>query len=84
MNKKKVIILNEAVENDFLPLVQQPGRYIGGEINQAKKDLTKCDLKVALCFPDVYEVGMSHTGLSIIYDILNKMDSVAAERIFYP
>ncbi|MBN2588538.1 MAG: TIGR03960 family B12-binding radical SAM protein [Sedimentisphaerales bacterium] len=84
MNKKKVIILNEAVENDFLPFVQQPGRYIGGEINQIKKDLSQCDLTVALCFPDVYEVGMSHTGLSIIYDILNKMDSVAAERVFCP
>lgn len=84
MNKKKVIILNDAVENDFLPFVQQPGRYIGGEINQVKKDLAQCDLTVALCFPDVYEVGMSHTGLSIIYDILNKMDSVAAERIFCP
>ncbi len=84
MNKKKVIILSDAVENDFLPFVQQPGRYIGGEINQVKKDLAQCDLTVALCFPDVYEVGMSHTGLSIIYDILNKMDSVAAERVFCP
>ena len=84
MNKKKVIILNDVVENDFLPFVQQPGRYIGGEINQIKKDLAQCELTVALCFPDIYEVGMSHTGLSIIYDILNKMDSVAAERVFCP
>ena len=84
MNKKKVIILNDVIENDFLPFIQQPGRYIGGEINQVKKDLTQCDLTVALCFPDIYEVGMSHTGLSIIYDILNKMESFAAERVFCP
>jgi radical SAM family uncharacterized protein len=84
MTKKKVIILNEQVENKFLPYVQQPGRYIGGEINQIKKDLDQCDVTIALCFPDVYEVGMSNTGLSIIYDCLNKMDSVAAERVYCP
>jgi radical SAM family uncharacterized protein len=84
MKKKKVVILNEAVENDFLPYVQQPGRYIGGEINQVKKDFAECELSIALCFPDVYEVAMSHTGLSIIYDCLNKLDSVVAERVFCP
>jgi radical SAM family uncharacterized protein len=82
MKKNKAVILNEQVENDFLPFVQQPGRYIGGEINQIKKDIVNCDLSVALCFPDIYEVGMSHTGLAIIYDCLNKTDGVAAERVF--
>ena len=76
--------LAERVERDFLPFVRKPGRYIGGEINQVKKDLSKCDLKVALCFPDIYEVGMSYTGLAIIYDILNKIEGVAAERVFAP
>ena len=84
MKKKKAEILKNQVEEDFLPFVQQPGRYIGGEINQVKKDLSQCELIVALCFPDIYEVGMSHTGLSIIYDCLNKMDSVGAERVFSP
>ncbi len=84
MKKKKVVILTERVENEFLPYVQQPGRYIAGEINQVKKDLAQCEVTVALCFPDVYEVGMSHTGLSIIYDCLNEIDSVAAERVFSP
>jgi radical SAM family uncharacterized protein len=84
MNKKKVLILTEKVEEEFLPFVKQPARYIGGEINQVKKDLAQCELTVALCFPDIYEVGMSHTGLSIIYDCLNKIDSVAAERVFCP
>jgi len=84
VNKKDVIILAERVERQFLPFVRRPGRYIGGEINQIKKDLGQCDLAVALCFPDVYEVAMSYTGLAIIYDILNKIDGVAAERVFAP
>ena len=76
--------MTEQVEREFLPFVRKPGRYIGGEINQINKDLAQCDLTVALCFPDVYEVGMSHTGLAIIYDCLNKIESVAAERVFAP
>ena len=84
MRKKNVVILNEQVEREFLPYVRKPGRYIGGEINQIKKNLSKCDLKIALCFPDIYELGMSHTGLAIIYDCLNKIDGVAAERVFTP
>ncbi len=67
-----------------MPFVRRPGRYIGGEINQVKKDFEQCDLTIALCFPDVYEVAMSHTGLAIIYDCLNKLDGIAAERVFAP
>jgi radical SAM family uncharacterized protein len=77
-------ILTEQVDREFLPFVRKPGRYIGGEINQIRKDLSQCELTVALCFPDIYEVGMSHTGLAIIYDCLNKIDAVAAERVFAP
>jgi len=84
VNKKEIIILAEEVGRQFLPFVRTPSRYIGGEINQIKKDLTKCRLTVALCFPDIYEIGMSHTGLAIIYDILNNLDGVAAERVFTP
>jgi len=84
MNKKEAVILAERVEREFLPFVRRPGRYIGGEINQIKKELSQCDLTVALCFPDVYEVAMSYTGLAIIYDCLNRIDSVAAERVFAP
>ncbi len=84
MRKKDITILAERVERDFLPFVRRPGRYIGGEINQIKKYLSRCDLTVALCFPDIYEVAMSNTGLAIIYDILNRIDGVAAERIFAP
>ncbi len=84
MNRKEVAILSERVDREFLPFVRRPSRYIGGEINQIKKDLRHCDLTVALCFPDIYEVAMSYTGLAIIYDILNKIEGVAAERVFAP
>ncbi|UCF00226.1 MAG: TIGR03960 family B12-binding radical SAM protein [Planctomycetota bacterium] len=84
MNKKELTILAERVDREFLPFVRKPSRYIGGEINQIKKDLWQCDLTVALCFPDIYEVGMSYPGLSIIYDFLNKIEDVAAERVFAP
>jgi radical SAM family uncharacterized protein len=84
VNKKEIIILDEQVDLQLLPFVRRPSRYIGGEINQIKKDLTKCSLTVALCFPDIYEIGMSYTGLTIIYDILNNLNDVAAERVFAP
>ena len=84
MKKNKAIILDEQIESDFLPFVTQPGRYIGGEINQIKKNLSECNLSVALCFPDIYEVAMSYMGLALIYDCLNKIDGVAAERVFAP
>jgi radical SAM family uncharacterized protein len=77
-------MLTERIDRDFLPFVRRPSRYIGGEINQIKKDLHNCALKVAMCFPDTYEIGMSYTGLAIIYDVLNKMEGVAAERVFAP
>jgi len=77
-------LLAERVEKEFLPFVRRPSRYIGGEINQIKKDLSRCELTVALCFPDIYEVAMSHTGLAVIYHCLNGLDGVAAERVFAP
>ena len=81
---KKVRILADDVEKNFLPFVRKPARYIGGEINQIKKDLTQCDFTIALCFPDIYEIAMSHTGLSIIYHVLNEQENIAAERAFAP
>jgi len=84
MRGKDVISLRRRVETELLDYVRQPGRYIGGEVNQIKKDLAACDLRVALCFPDLYEVGMSHTGLAIVYHCLNLMEHVAAERVFAP
>jgi radical SAM family uncharacterized protein len=84
VGKKEVIILAERIEEELLPFVRRPGRYIGGEVNQVKKDIANCQVSFALCFPDVYEIAMSHTGLGIIYDCLNRMEGVAAERVFAP
>ena len=68
MNKKQPEILKERVEKEFLPFVRRPSRYIGGEINQVKKDLAECEINFALCFPDIYEIGTSHTGMAILKD----------------
>ncbi|OQA01996.1 MAG: Radical SAM superfamily protein [Planctomycetes bacterium ADurb.Bin401] len=84
MKNKKPIILTDLVRQQFLPFVRTPSRYIGGEVNQIKKDLNECALKFALCFPDVYEIGMSHTGMAIIYEVLNRQPKIAAERVFLP
>ncbi|MCX7816887.1 MAG: TIGR03960 family B12-binding radical SAM protein [Syntrophales bacterium] len=70
--------------NEILPFVDKPGRYIGGEVNAKKKDSKHIRLRVALAFPDVYEVGMSHLGLQILYALLNNQPDVIAERVFAP
>ena len=72
------------MSRDLLPFVRRPGRYIGGEINQVVKNLSACDVRVALCFPDIYEIGMSYLGIEILYSILNDLEGVAAERVFAP
>lgn len=84
MTDRKIELLAERIEREFLPFVRQPARYIGGEINEVRKDLSQCKLTCALCFPDTYEVGMSNTGLAIVYHVLNSLDHVAAERVFAP
>jgi len=84
VSKKELNIITQRVDKEFLTFVRRPSRYIGGEINQLKKDLAACDLKVALCFPDIYEVAMSYPGLAILYDILNHIDGIASERVFAP
>ena len=69
---------------DILSLVEKPSRYLGGEINQIKKDPAKVQLKFALAFPDLYEIGTSHFGMQILYHILNAHPDIAAERVFAP
>ena len=70
--------------NDILTSVSRPSRYIGQEVNSVRKDLSKVKTKVALIFPDTYEIGMSHLGLKILYHILNNMDDAGAERVYIP
>ncbi|RJP59597.1 MAG: TIGR03960 family B12-binding radical SAM protein [Deltaproteobacteria bacterium] len=69
---------------EFLPLVSKLTRYLGNEVNSVHKDLKGVDLTFALAFPDVYEIGMSYVGFQILYDILNKREDIAAERVYAP
>ncbi len=69
---------------DHLPLVSRPTRYINSETNSVKKDLSRVDLKIALAFPDTYEIGISHIGLQILYQILNMRADIACERAYAP
>ena len=68
MNREEIW---DILENKVLPLVQRPGRYIGGEINSANKDLSEVDVRIALVFPDIYEVGMSNLGIKVLYEQIN-------------
>jgi len=69
---------------DFIDHVLRPGRYLGGEQNQVVKDPARLRARVALAYPDVYEIGMSHMGLKILYGVVNSREGLAAERVFAP
>ncbi len=68
----------------ILPRVQKPARYVGGEYNEVRKDKSSVELRVAFCFPDTYEIGMSNLGFRILYGIMNDMPGVWCERVFAP
>ena len=68
----------------ILPLVQKPARYTGGEWGEVKKDLSGIRVRVAFCFPDTYEIGMSNVGMRILYGVMNRMEGVWCERVFAP
>jgi len=70
--------------NALLQTVEKPARYLGNEINSIHKDFDKAEVRICLIFPDKYEIGMSHIGLKILYDILNSLPHVVAERCFSP
>ncbi|KYN77218.1 B12-binding protein [Clostridium sporogenes] len=72
------------ISDDVLFRVEKPARYIGGELNSYNKDLKDIDIRYAFCFPDVYEVGMSHLGMKILYYILNERKDTFCERVFAP
>ncbi len=73
-----------ALSDEILLTIEKPVRYIGNEVNSVVKDLSEIDIRFAMCFPDVYEIGMSHLGIQIIYDMLNKRDDVYCERVYSP
>jgi len=72
------------ITDDILFKVEKPARYIGGELNSCNKDKENVDIRYAFCFPDVYEVGMSHLGMKILYHVLNKREDTFCERVFTP
>jgi radical SAM family uncharacterized protein/radical SAM-linked protein len=82
--------VNDAAKNyraeldTILPLVEKPARYVGGEWNSVRKTEAEIDTRIALCFPDTYEIGMSHLGLKILYGLLNNRQGWSAERVYAP
>ena len=73
-----------ALSDEILLRVEKPARYIGNEVNAVVKDKDKVEIRFAMCFPDVYEIGMSHLGIQILYDMFNAMEDVWCERVYSP
>lgn len=73
-----------ALSDEILLSIEKPARYIGGEINMVKKDPSKVDIRFCMCFPDVYEIGMSHLGIQILYDMFNLREDTYCERVYSP
>lgn len=73
-----------ALSDEILLSIEKPARYIGNEVNSVRKDLLEIDVRFAMCFPDVYEIGMSHLGIQILYDMFNRREDVWCERVYSP
>ena len=73
-----------ALSDEILLSIEKPARYIGGEVNAVMKDKEQVAIRFAMCFPDVYEIGMSHLGIQILYDMFNRRDDVWCERVYSP
>ena len=73
-----------ALSDEILMTIEKPARYIGNEVNMVKKDLNEIDIRFVMCFPDVYEIGMSHLGIQILYDMFNRREDTYCERVYSP
>ena len=73
-----------ALNDEILLKIEKPARYIGNEVNSVMKDKREVDIRFAMCFPDVYEIGMSHLGIQILYDMFNRREDVWCERVYSP
>ena len=73
-----------ALSDEILMKIDKPARYIGNELNSVVKEKDTVDIRFVMCFPDVYEIGMSHLGIQILYDMLNKREDVWCERVYSP
>ena len=75
---------NLALSDEILLSIDKPARYIGNEVNMIRKSPQDVSIRFAMCFPDVYEIGMSHLGIQIIYDMLNQRSDTYCERVYSP
>ena len=73
-----------ALNDEILMSIDKPARYIGNELNSVMKDTSQISIRFAMCFPDVYEIGMSHLGIQILYDMFNKREDTWCERVYSP
>ena len=73
-----------ALDDAILLKIEKPARYIGNEINAVCKDKSQIDIRFCMCFPDLYEIGMSHLGIQILYDMFNRRGDVWCERVYSP
>ena len=73
-----------ALPERVLMQIEKPARYIGNEVNMVRKNLNDVDVRIAMCFPDVYEIGMSYLGIQILYDMFNRREDVYCERVYSP
>lgn len=73
-----------ALSDEILLTVEKPARYLGNEVNAIYKDKNAVDIRFCMCFPDVYEIGMSHLGIQILYDMFNRREDVHCERVYSP
>lgn len=73
-----------ALDDNILLNIEKPARYIGHEVNSVMKDKNAVDIRFAMCFPEVYEVGMSHLGIQILYDMFNRREDTWCERVYSP
>lgn len=80
VNKMRKLALND----EILLKIEKPARYIGNEVNSVMKDKNQVDIRFAMCFPDVYEIGMSHLGIQILYDMFNRREDTWCERVYSP
>ena len=77
-------MIKPALSDEILLKVEKPARYLGNEVNMVRKNPKDVDVRFAMCFPDVYDIGMSHLGIQILYDMFNKRDDVYCERVYSP
>ena len=82
--RMKIPAWKSALPDDVLRSVEKPARYLGNEVNEAAKDRSGVDVSFVMCFPDVYEVGMSHLGIQILYDMFNRREDTYCDRVYSP